>query len=113
VALPTYRSFTVRAKASELILAAESGKQALYEYIVVNGTFPPATFTIPNITSTMVSSAVYNSTAKSIRITAVSAAAGLGAAAEIDLIASLNSSGSVNWACTPILGTQYMPASCN
>jgi len=40
VALPAYRDYTVRAKVSELILAASSGKNTITEYVNTYGTMP-------------------------------------------------------------------------
>ena len=40
VALPAYRDYSVRAKTSELILAASAGKTAVAEFVNTNGTMP-------------------------------------------------------------------------
>lgn len=113
VALPAYQDYTIRAKASELILAAGSGKNSVSEFIIINSTFPSAGFAIQNNTSTMVSSVTYNSTTHRIVIDGVSAAAGLGKVVTIYLEATKNTSGGVGWTCGATAGTKYMPGSCN
>ncbi|MFZ4539746.1 pilin [Propionivibrio sp.] len=40
VALPSYKSYTIRAKLSEAALFASACKTAVYEYYVANGTWP-------------------------------------------------------------------------
>jgi type IV pilus assembly protein PilA len=40
VALPAYQNYTIRAKASELILAASAGKQMVTEFTILNGRLP-------------------------------------------------------------------------
>jgi type IV pilus assembly protein PilA len=112
VALPAYQDYTVRAKASELILAAGSGKNSVSEYVIINSTFPDAGFKIQNNTSTMVSSVAYDTTNKRIVIVSESNASGLGQAVEIFLTATRNPSGGVNWVCTANKGTRFMPGSC-
>ena len=44
VALPAYRDYTVRAKVSEVVLAASSGKTSVSEYVNTSGALPPAYF---------------------------------------------------------------------
>jgi type IV pilus assembly protein PilA len=40
VALPAYQNYTIRAKASELILAASVSKQRVTEFVILNGRLP-------------------------------------------------------------------------
>ena len=42
VALPAYRDYSVRAKASELILAASAAKTSVAEFVNTNGAMPTA-----------------------------------------------------------------------
>ena len=110
VALPAYQDYTIRAKASELILAASSGKNSVSEYVIINSTIPPSTFKIQNSTSKMVSSVNWDGT--SIVIVGVRNSTGLGAAVTLNLTPSKNTSGGVDWACTAAVGTKYLPGSC-
>ena len=75
VALPAYRDYTVRAKVSELILAASSGKTSVSEFVNTNGRLPGAsdTFTIESQASTYVSGVTYDTTKNAIIVTASAA----------------------------------------
>ena len=60
VALPAYRDYTVRAKVSELLLAASSGKNSVAEAVNTNGVFPQdASLTLDSQSSKYVASVVY------------------------------------------------------
>jgi type IV pilus assembly protein PilA len=108
VALPAYQDYTVRAKASELILAASSAKNSVSEFVITNGTLPPATFQVQNNTSNMVSSVSW--TGAAIRI--VGNPANLGATVTITMTPVETNSGGVEWTCKPTLGTRFMPSTC-
>ena len=110
VALPAYNDYTVRARASELILAGSTGKNVISEFMIINGTKPTATeVTVQNVTSGMTQSIAWGGT--SLIITSDSAA--LGEAVTLLLQPSLNTSGGVDWVCTAAAGTQFLPGSCN
>ncbi|PCJ40681.1 MAG: pilin [SAR86 cluster bacterium] len=112
VALPAYQDYTIRAKASELILAASTAKNSVSEYAIINATLPSTTgITIQNITSGMTSSVTWNGTANRIQVVADSTA--LGQPVTMYLTASINGSGGVNWVCSAAIGTNYLPGSCN
>jgi len=109
VALPAYQDYTIRAKASELILAGSTAKNLVSEYAIIKGSLPGATnLSIQNVTSGMTSSVEYTNT--TIRITGSRTA--LGATVIITLSPTLNASGGVNWACAAVEGSRYMPGSC-
>jgi type IV pilus assembly protein PilA len=108
VALPAYQDYTVRAKASELILAASSAKLSVGEYIITNGTLPPTTFKVQNNTSTMVDEVTWDG--DTIIITG--SHLGLGATVVIEMTPNRTPGGGVEWACAPTAGTRYMPSSC-
>jgi type IV pilus assembly protein PilA len=110
VALPAYQDYTVRAKASELILAASSAKNSIGEYVITNNTIPPSTFTVQNNTSNMVESVSWNGTA--IVITGNKATTALGHTVTITMTPSRTNGGGVQWICAPTAGTRYMPSSC-
>ncbi len=131
VALPAYQNYTIRAKASELILAASVGKQIVTEYFIVNGSLPnPNSFegndqypvNIPNISTGMVESANLSVWGR-IEIFGNAEALGLpeGEELEIRLTPTLEANGSLTWVCTSYTEEQenywirpspYMPASC-
>ena len=108
VALPAYQDYTVRAKASELVLAASAAKLSVGEFIITNGTYPGATFTVQNNSAGMVNSISWDGTV--IRV--VGDATELGGAVTITMDPDMTSTGGVEWVCTPEVGTRYMPSSC-
>lgn len=109
VALPAYQDYTIRAKASELILAGSTAKNLVSEYAIVNGTLPGSgDITVQNVTSGMTSSLTWDGT--SIVIEGDSGE--LGAAITLNLTPSINNSGGVDWVCDASAGTQYMPGNC-
>lgn len=111
VALPAYQDYTVRAKASELILAASAGKNSVSEAVIVGGTLTglPATFAIQDNTSKMVTSVAW--AAGSIVVNG--SRANLGATVSIKFRPRLTPSGGVDWSCEPLAGTRFVPSSCN
>ena len=135
VALPAYQNYTIRAKASELILAASAGKQLVTEFTIVNGRLPEFLedgweVTLDEITTGMVSSARWEGSdnAEGILIGAIAIYGnaeelGLpeGEELEILLTPTLEANGSLTWVCTSQTGigedgmvrsSPYMPASC-
>jgi len=112
VALPAYQDYTIRAKASELVLASSSAKNVISEYALVNATLTiPTTVAVQNISQGMISSLTW--TGNSIVI--IGDSAELGAA--ITLWVYPDPSSSVQqgllWACSAGgIGTRYLPSSC-
>ena len=119
VALPAYRDYTVRAKVSELILAASSGKNNVAEYANTYGQLPTSTsFTIETQSSKFVASVAWAPTSATAgKITVIAHATNEPAIAskQIDLVAAY-ASGQVNWTCqagaTSPMDSKYLPASC-
>jgi type IV pilus assembly protein PilA len=111
VALPAYQNYTVRAKASELILAASVGKQLISEYAIVNNAIPAAgEITVPDITTGMVSGVSWDGTG--LTVSGNDTALGIsGETLEVVMTPTLNVGGSLSWACTSGL-SPYMPANC-
>jgi type IV pilus assembly protein PilA len=112
VALPAYRDYTVRAKVSELILAASSGKNSVAEYVNTNGVIPDTnSVTVENQASKFVASVVW--TSPDIIVTATGVEQAL-AGKQINLHATL-AGNQVNWQCmagaTPV-DAKYLPSSC-
>ena len=119
VALPAYRDYSVRAKASELILAASAGKTTVSEYVNTNGQMPPtASLVLPDASSKYVTSVVYTSTAASTGILTVTASSGETALSgkTLTLTGTVNASGQVDWECKPgttsPIDAKYLPSSC-
>ena len=115
VALPAYQDYTIRAKVSELVLAASGAKTTIAEAAqtkstltnsAVGLTFSPFTGKVRS-TSSVTDNGV---------ITAVGAndATGVGAAVTITLTPTLQADGKVTWACgTGSAATyKYVPAEC-
>ena len=120
VALPAYQDYTVRAKVSEVILAASSGKTAVSEFAQVNGTMP-LTASSPVVTqaSKYVASVGYTGTdGVTGKITVITTAADSKInAKQLDLTGTLASAtGQVSWVCstgaTAGIDAKYLPASC-
>lgn len=110
VALPAYQDYTIRAKASELILAASTAKNLISEYAIINGAIPTAgAVPVQNIQAGMVQSVIWGGTS----VIVVGSLANLGANVTLLLTPSLNTSGGVSWVCAAAVGPQYLPGSCN
>ena len=120
VALPAYQDYTVRAKVSEVILAASSGKTAVAEFAQVNGAMP-LTASSPVVTqaSKYVASVGYTGTTGTDgKITVITTAADTKIGTkQLDLTGTYSSAtGQVVWVCatgaTNPIDAKYLPASC-
>lgn len=120
VALPAYQDYTVRAKVSEVILAASSGKTAVSEFAQVNGSMPlSASSPVTSQVSKYVASVLYTGTTGTtgvIEVTTTAADSKI-SAATLDLTGTLvSSTGQVTWVCTTGatggIAAKYLPASC-
>lgn len=111
VALPAYQNYIVRAKASELILAASSAKQSIAEAAQTAQTASNIGNNVTISTNTnMVSSASVSSSGV---ITIVGDSSNLGKAITLTLTPTVNTTDwSITWACAATKGTQYLPATC-
>jgi type IV pilus assembly protein PilA len=118
VALPAYRDYTVRAKVSELILAASSGKNTITEYVNTYGTMPASgSVTLESQSTKYVSSVAYTQTNSSngvITVTATSTESAI-SGKTIDLLGAVSGT-QVVWTCkagssSPI-DAKYLPSSC-
>lgn len=112
VALPAYQDYTVKAKVSEVILAASSARTTLAENVAAGSGFPNSTsFTIETQTSKYVDSVSYSSSASTTGvITATSK--GLPTNGTITLTGTAQSNGQVTWICSGTILSKYRPASC-
>ena len=116
VALPAYQDYTVRAKVSEVILAASSAKTAVAESAQVNATMPlTASLTVDTQASKWVSQVSYaNDTASTGHITVITSAADTKINGVTVLMnGELKTNGQVVWECRPgTINPKYLPASC-
>lgn len=108
VALPAYQDYTVRAKVSELVLAASSHKTTVSEQAASLGTLANAG---NDLTVAIVGKVTSGNVSDTGTITVAGTAATLGTAVTIVFTPSLTASGTVVWTCagTP---SKYMSAEC-
>ena len=111
VALPAYQDYTIRAKVSELILAASSAKTTLSEKFQTdpsNSLF--GTGVTINVIGKIATALV--DTQGTIVVTGAAASTSTGAAVTVTMTATANSvTGTMTWSCIGTPG-KYLPASC-
>ncbi|MES2973696.1 MAG: pilin [Pseudomonadota bacterium] len=115
VALPAYQDYTVRAKVSEVVLAASSGRTAVSEAVqVTGGGFPPsASLIIESQSSKYVASVGYASTASTEGVvTAVAQGDASISGSTITLTGAIGANAQVNWTCGGTILPKYRPSSC-
>ena len=118
VALPAYRDYTVRAKVSELVLAASSMKLAVAESVNTNGAMPASASISSSQVSAYVASVVWANTNASVgKITATATSKETAISGKtVMLTGTVNAGGSVDWVCaagtTSPMDSKYLPASC-
>lgn len=120
VALPAYQDYTVRAKVSELILAASSAKVSVAEAAQAGGSMG-AIASVATQASKYVASVNYSATDAS---NGVIVAVGLGdaniAGKGVQFAGVLQNNGQVLWTCSSVptggsvtpMDSKYLPASC-
>jgi type IV pilus assembly protein PilA len=110
IALPAYKDYTVRAKVSEVLLAASSAKNAVAEAYQISGaTTMPASVPIESQSSKYVSGVAYSNGV----ITATATAAEAEISGEtITLTGTARTNGQVTWVCGGTIDAKYRPASC-
>jgi type IV pilus assembly protein PilA len=111
IALPAYKDYTVRAKVSELLIAASNSKTAVSEFAQSEGTLTGSGSGLTIGTSQYVTSASVSANG-TITITGSAAALGADSAVTIQLVPTLKSSGQVSWDCQSSSATKYLPATC-
>ena len=110
VALPAYQDYIVRARVTEVMLAASSARTAVSEVAAADtATTMPAAFTVQTQVSKYVASVAYASgvitaTAKSL--------GGTTPTGTIILTGTKTSNGQVTWVCGGTIDPKYRPASC-
>lgn len=121
VALPAYQDYTVRAKVSEVIMAASPAKTAVAESYQSNGALPPSTLAITSQVSTYVSAVGYELVpavppAPEKAIITVTAQGDTRLAAKKLILTGTVTNGQINWTCgvpsTDGIEPKYLPANC-
>ncbi len=109
VALPAYKDYTVRAKVSEVILAASASKNSVAEYYNYTGSLPASgAISIQSQTTQYVSGVTWNGTL----LTATATGEGKITGSTITLTPSTSSTDNLNWTCSGTIDLRYRPASC-
>ena len=110
VALPAYQDYTVRAKVSEVILAASGAKTGVAEAAATFSALPLTASFIPvNQTSKYVSSVAWDGT----KIIATATGDTKITGSTIEMTATyVSSTGVVTWACAGSIDSKFRPSSC-
>ena len=114
VALPAYQDYTVRAKVSEVVLAASSAKTAVAETAQVNSAMP-ASLTISSQSSNWVASVAYTQTSASVGVVTVTTSTRDSKinGVTVTMTGTLQANGQVTWLCRAgTMDAKYLPASC-
>ena len=106
IALPAYSDYTKKAKVTEVITSASSGRTAVAEYVASRGACPTANI-LPTQTSTYVSG-VANA---GCVITATSQAIP-GVSGTITLTGTQGTSDVVTWVCGGSIPAKFRPGTC-
>ncbi|MDP3539324.1 MAG: pilin [Azonexus sp.] len=115
VALPAYQDYTIRAKVSEVMLAASGMRTSLAEFYQTNSRMP-VTLSIGTITqnSAYVSTVAYTQTSTTTGlITATSRNLPASATGVVTLTGvGATDTGVVTWTCGGTIAPKFRPASC-
>jgi type IV pilus assembly protein PilA len=116
VALPAYQDYMVRAKVSEVVLAASGGKTSVAEAYGTLGHMPSNSTSagISNQVSQYVASVGYTTNATNVAtITATASTAEAKIAnSTVTLVGTGDSTGVVTWVCSGTILPKYLPANC-
>lgn len=116
VALPAYQDYTVRAKVSEVVLAASAPKNSIAEFAQTKGHMPGAgaSFGMESLSSTYVTSVAYAQTSSTVGVVTATASATESkiSGGTITLTGTLASNGQVAWVCAGSIDAKYRPATC-
>ena len=111
VALPAYQDYTVRAKVTEVILAASGAKTGVAESYAANGSMPSTnSFTAVNQVSKFVSGVVWNGSV--ITATASSTEAKVSGSTIVLTPTADSATGVLTWSCGGNIDKKFRPASC-
>ena len=110
VALPAYQDYTVRAKVTEVILAASAAKTGVAEAAATYSGLPAAaSFTPVSQVSKYVSAVAWNGTI----VTATAAGdTNITGSTIVMTPTYVTTTGVVTWACAGTINEKYRPASC-
>jgi type IV pilus assembly protein PilA len=110
VALPAYQDYTIRAKVSELVLAASGFKTSISEKAQNDGSITSSGLGLTVATTGKVTGGTVTDSG-TIRIEGNSTT--VGTAVTVTLLPSIAADGKVIWACTaPTAIFKYVPAEC-
>ena len=112
IAIPAYQDYTVRAKVSELLLAASNSKVAVSEFAQSEGTLTASGTGLTVATDGAYVSSASVSANGVITVTGTAAALGADSDVSIVLTPTRATSGVVTWACSSTSSAKYLPASC-
>ena len=112
VALPAYQDYTVRAKVSELLLAASNAKVAVSEFAQSEDTLTGSGTGLTIATDGQYVSSGSVSANGVITVTGTAAALGADSDVSLTLSPTLANSGVVTWDCTSSSAAKYLPATC-
>ena len=118
VALPAYQDYMIRARVSEVMLAASSARTSIAEAAASLGKMPPqASVSIQTQTSDYVASVAYSVSGSNGIITATTPTTNskLGAAQNTTITLTgtyVSSTGQVTWKCAGTVPAKYRPSSC-
>ena len=112
VALPAYQDYTIRAKVSELMLAASGARTCITEQAQTAGGTVPSTVAADCSIATVGKVATADvSTGGVVTVTGTSAATSVGAGVTVTLTPTTAAGGTLTWTCSgsPV---KYVPGSC-
>ena len=111
VALPAYQDYTVRAKVTEVILAASGAKTGVAEAYATFSAMPSAgSFVAVNQSSKYVSAVSWDGTI--VTATATGDTKIAGSTITLTPTVTSTSTGVLNWACGGSIDAKFRPASC-
>jgi type IV pilus assembly protein PilA len=110
VALPAYQDYTVRAKVTEVILAASGGKTAVAEWFQTKGSLPASGSLVLNTQTSKYVASVAQS-AGVVTATATAAESKI-SGSTITMTPADAGNGVLNWTCGGSIDAKYRPASC-
>lgn len=110
IAIPSYQDYIIRSKVSELLNVSSGAKTSIAEFRITNGTWPTGQTTagFSSINTQYVSRMVYSAGGPTLQIDG----AGDVASVQLALVPTADANGNVQWNCTALAGTQFVPASC-
>jgi type IV pilus assembly protein PilA len=109
VAVPAYRNYIVRAKAVELVMAADPAKTQVAEFAILNSELPDSNFTVQNVNVGITSSVTWDGT----DIIVEANPGELGVELTLTITPTLDqNSGILTWQCGATTGVEFLPSNC-